>query len=109
MTIMHSDVHIFASVNIVKRLTYLGSYRILSKISDTLIVRTPKYVIFSHSNRTGRTYNTTYITVSMHTFTMTGSKKQLDLFLYKFTEVVYKLLLSCELDQARNLESLLEG
>ena len=28
-------------------------YRILSKIPDTLIVRTPKYVIFSRSNRTG--------------------------------------------------------
>ena len=28
-------------------------YRILSKISDTLIVRTPKYVIFSRSNCTG--------------------------------------------------------
>ena len=29
------------------------SYRILSKISETLIVRTPEYVIFSHSNCTG--------------------------------------------------------
>ena len=28
-------------------------YRILSKISDTLIVRTPKYVIFLRSNCTG--------------------------------------------------------
>ena len=28
-------------------------YRILSKISDTLIVWTPKYVIFSRSNYTG--------------------------------------------------------
>ena len=27
-------------------------YRILSKISDTLIVRTPKYVVFSRSNCT---------------------------------------------------------